>query len=363
MQPSVHGHRLDRLDHLRAFAAILVLLWHGAAVRTGATPGLYAIAREGHAGVSLFCVISGLILTYIYLHKPVKYGDFIRKRLLRIGPMLVVYTMLAYYTSELSLTDLAGIFTTTTKFGRGLAVFNPQDWTLLVEIQFYLIFPFLIVFTRNSGIRYLLGLLALMIIFRTCVYYAFGSVQPQAYWTIFGRMDQFLLGMVAGILLRDGWIETLTRKRLAALAGLLGTVLIFGFYAWWRKAMGGLLADLGPAWSTRNLIWVLIPTIEAVGFALMAVGYVCAPVGAVVAPLRWLSAGFAFLGRISYSLYMNQFMALIWLRAWHQKFGEQASWGAGARETLFVILPALAALSTLTYYLIEKPFLNLKDKA
>ena len=77
------AHRLSRIDHLRAIAALLVATWHF--THTYVSPkvvpawGILSIVEEGHTGVSLFCVISGFIFTYLYADSGIAYSAFIRK--------------------------------------------------------------------------------------------------------------------------------------------------------------------------------------------------------------------------------------------------------------------------------------------
>jgi peptidoglycan/LPS O-acetylase OafA/YrhL len=54
---------IERLDHLRFFAAVLVLLFHSWLLTGGATRGILQIQiiNQGQIGVQLFMLISGFI--------------------------------------------------------------------------------------------------------------------------------------------------------------------------------------------------------------------------------------------------------------------------------------------------------------
>lgn len=358
-----HPLRLDRLDHLRALAAILVLLWHGTSAKSGVIYPFVSIAGEGYTGVSLFCAISGFIFSYLYYDAEIQYGSFLRKRVLRIAPMFIFYLTLGYYTSGLTPQDLAAVVTTTVKFGQGLPPVMSQDWTILIEFQFYLLFPFLISFARRYGLKYLVALLLFMIFVRIDVFTVQGHVQALSYWTIFGRMDQFLSGMIAGILVRKSFISP-ERRGIALATAVAGTAVILAFYFWFHNA-GGFSRDLGPLWGPWQAIWIYLPTIEGVCYAALIAGYVTVPISWTSMPVRAASKVFSFLGRISYSIYMNQlFLSFGW---WF--FYEAGiiplhwvpnDWDQTALLTLFGTVPLLALMSTATYYLLERPFLNLK---
>jgi peptidoglycan/LPS O-acetylase OafA/YrhL len=200
-----------------------------------------------------------------------------------------------------------------------------------------------------------------MLAIRGAVLYNFGSVQLQSYWTIMGRMDQFLMGMVAGVLLRTQVEPTKRGRLIATVLGLVGFVAILAFFKWWHRYAGGFQGDLGPGWGPRQNIWAIIPTIEAVCYAAMVAGYVSFPLRGGIMVLTQVSSGTAYLGRISYSIFMNQFFVLTFMRE-ATKHWQPKTWQEGALQTLFVALPILTLVSTATYFLIEKPFLDLKDQ-
>ena len=107
---------LPAVDHLRAFAALLIVFYHGLHVfsyqarfgRDFATDHwlqagnpLLAVLAEGHTAVALFMVLSGFILTVGALEGGVSWAGFIRNRLLRTYPLfllaMVVVGALSYF--------------------------------------------------------------------------------------------------------------------------------------------------------------------------------------------------------------------------------------------------------------------------
>ena len=77
---------IERLDHLRFFAAALVLLFHAWLLAGGETRDIrqFPIINEGHVGVHLFMVISGFILAVISHDKQLSAPRFYLNRALRI---------------------------------------------------------------------------------------------------------------------------------------------------------------------------------------------------------------------------------------------------------------------------------------
>ena len=100
MTVSVNRRYIPEIDQLRAFAALLVLFYHGLQlIGTQLAQGIafdpsrhwlypanpvLTIIEEGHSGVSLFIVLSGFILSLGAVGNSVSYGRFLAARILRI---------------------------------------------------------------------------------------------------------------------------------------------------------------------------------------------------------------------------------------------------------------------------------------
>ena len=93
-------------------------------------------------------------------------------------------------------------------------------------------------------------MVAAAISFRVYYFQVHGEVQSIAYWTILGRIDQFVLGIVA-----FAYAPKLAQH------GKMLVALFVGFMAfwWWFDSTGGFY---GPAPSASpSPIWIWIPTI------------------------------------------------------------------------------------------------------
>jgi peptidoglycan/LPS O-acetylase OafA/YrhL len=159
------GERLQRrhipqLDGLRAFAVLLVLLAHAAVDFTGVASFRW-IDRYGSLGVQLFFVLSGFLITRILLESkgsPHFFRNFFVRRALRIYPLY--YAVLAFvifsgvvhqhgvswwpYVLYLSNIVYSG--------NQQPAPLGPV-WSLAVEEQFYLLWPFIVFLVSRRNLE------------------------------------------------------------------------------------------------------------------------------------------------------------------------------------------------------------------
>ena len=160
---SVKKRYRPEIDGLRAFAVITVIINH---FNKEILPG-------GYLGVDIFFVISGFVITSSLYQRPSKnFKDFIigfyERRIKRLVPSLSVFVLimsiaiclfnpkpdLSLSTGLASLFGLSNLFLlkeSTNYFAQSteLNVFT-HTWSLSVEEQFYLLFPFLIWFSGFS---------------------------------------------------------------------------------------------------------------------------------------------------------------------------------------------------------------------
>lgn len=348
---------LPRLDHLRFYAAALVLMFHWfhrflPDLRAG-NP-LVSLIDEGHSGIGLFMVISGFILTLIAGQRQVNYWGFVYNRVVRIYPLFVFAVVLQLLISTYNRHQNLGflhLVAWLVPFRADTVPLSPefiQLWSIWVEFQFYLLFPFLLVFMRRHGTGYIAGLLVLMVLIRLLVFAETGSVRYLSYETIFGRIDQFLIGM----LLACAWQVRCRSNRLTSLSPLWCVVAV----ALLMLTLHGFSRWVGFS-DTTHWVWVIWPVLEGAAWAALVWTYLLAR---QPWPVRWgRFAGVIVtrLGTISFSIYVMhnlvQLALLPYLPA--PRVGspvlDAILWGVG------VVLPITLAMATITYWLIERPFL------
>ena len=139
------------IDIIKAISLISVIIYH-----------LYEY-KGTYIGVVLFFVISGYLITEVLYERDDSYFKFIKRRYTKIFPPLIVVltiSCLAFYyfygflsmklvfnslSSLFGLSNIYQIFSGMSYFERSGDLFPLlHTWSLSIEIQFYVIFPFLI---------------------------------------------------------------------------------------------------------------------------------------------------------------------------------------------------------------------------
>jgi len=346
---------IPRLDHLRFFAASLVVMYHYYhTVVPGGAPvqnPIYCLFSEGSSGVDLFFVLSGLIFGLISHGRKVRYFDFLVSRIVRIYPLylfaiaVVVATHFGMFNALDSALLMFPIFEVAS-FPGGLPGFG-QLWTIGLEFQFYLIFPFLAAFVLRSGPRYLWGLLALAIGLRWVYFTQGGPVRDLSYWSLLGRIDEFIAGLLASQLFaRRPRLFSHPGHLVLSIAAMLG-----GIY--WLTVWGGFFNGADSPW------WIVWSTVEGAFWAYLALSYLSCRIGV----WSWLDESLARLGQLSFSIYVMHTYAVLWTQKYlapiHLTSSREADAALGG---LLVCLP-LAVLSAVpTYHLIEKQFFIYRRK-
>jgi len=180
-----------QLDALRAIAVFFVMIEHW-------VPGTYwfKIFPYGMAGVTLFFVLSGFLITRILLRSRIKseslnqskfhsLKQFYIRRTLRIFPIyyITIFILLIFNTN-----NIRQIFTWFLTYTSNIYFYLIQNWagslshlwTLAVEEQFYIIWPFIMLFVPK---RFLFKTIVIIIstgpVFRTVIF-LFSNGSPAA---------------------------------------------------------------------------------------------------------------------------------------------------------------------------------------
>jgi peptidoglycan/LPS O-acetylase OafA/YrhL len=219
-------------------------------------------------------------------------------------------------------------------------------FSIAIELQFYLLFPAILIFVRRYGRWYVPTIICSLIGVRTLVYLLGGPIHDIAYFSLFGALDIFLIGMLAGEIYVQG-----AAKKLPGWAPLLA--FIFVNAAVYVAHLHGTFFNFDfdhatPDGVSRSGLWIIWPTVEGLMFAAFALVYLGS---------RWqvpFADAFAYLGKISYSLYVWHTIVFMLAVHWRLRFLPPFEMGA------LVILPVSIGISALSYKLIEGPFLAMR---
>jgi len=344
---------ISKLDHLRFFAAFLVLLYHNYSSTHGWYRGqnpLISLISEGNTGVALFMVISGFLFTQIMYGQEIDYKKFLLNRVLRIYPLYLFVILLAAYIDPRN--NLISVFTALFGLNRvtGTTVdplFISQMWSVAVEFQFYIILPFLMGNTKQRGLRFIFYLLIFMFIIRSILFIYYSEVRELSYWTIFGRIDQFCIGILFGVLYKKEHIKRFMSKRSKwMLAFILSTlVVLLGIH---------FFSQFGGYDNRYSAIWIFWPSIEGLMWILFVVSYLSLEVNLN----KNIDKALSYLGTISYSIYVfhvsSNFVSSRVISYFNLKYSYILS---TAISTCLII-----CIASLSYLIIEKTFLDLRTR-
>ncbi|MET0246672.1 MAG: acyltransferase family protein [Sphingomonas sp.] len=333
------------IDGLRALAVLAVVLFH---LWAPALPG-------GFVGVDIFFVISGFVVTgsmmgtrfaslgALSLH-------FYARRLVRIMPALILMLLSTIVAATLfvpsswlsnSIPQVARfaffglsnivLATDTDSYFGPQAGYNPftHSWSLGVEEQFYLIFPFLIFWHQKlqgarMPVRRVVRLVAGLSIASLAIHAVLNLVAPKfGFYLIVSRFWELGVGMLLCLTL-DRWRESGRVRRGATAAA--GLALIAAGLAWPGEI--GLARNLLAVAGTAALLGHVVARPEARVSRLFAAGPIVA------------------IGKRSYALYL-----------WHWPVFVLFRWTTGL-HTAALMLAALGIsvlLAALSYALVEHP--------
>jgi exopolysaccharide production protein ExoZ len=286
--------RIHNLQALRGVACLLVFVFHLAFAEAQAGGELakqaYAGLVFGQAGVDLFFVLSGFVITWVnadILGDHTRLVGYVGRRLWRIFPVYWVCWCAALpLVRWLGVIDL-GQFLNPGKALRLLALlptsdYNPvlpQAWTLNFEIVFYLAFAVFLFVPRRAFVPllglWLAGVVAALGLPPNAAMFTVRAFRPAA-WLLHPFVLEFLLGCFAAVAIRRGWTGG---ARTILMAGLLGFAAgavvtcmdpVAASPARWRVLLFGVPSSLivfGAVAVERSQGWVLPRWLQICGDA------------------------------------------------------------------------------------------------
>jgi peptidoglycan/LPS O-acetylase OafA/YrhL len=357
---STNRHYYPALDGLRGLAILLVLFVHNF--------GFINYFFFGWLGVDLFFVLSGFLITDVLLNSldsPHFLRNFYVRRVLRIFPLfyLLLIICLLILPSIRSLPLQANYYTENqfwlwTYLQNWLFVFREpygdqvllHTWSLAVEEQFYLVWPLIILLVRKPRLLLVLVLLLLLVIVIARYIVWTYKIEDLSYASLytFTRIDGLCIGAALALLLR---VKPEFLKKNTFFIVLLMSAVNFAFYF------------------INDRRGFTLPYLAFVGYTTFAVLFGILVYEAVTRGsklIEWLfnNRFMKFFGRISYGLYVFHWPINILLYEHIKRYAVEKNFGLrGAEIVSAICVSGIAiALSVLSYYYFERPFLKLKER-
>jgi peptidoglycan/LPS O-acetylase OafA/YrhL len=352
---------LPVLDGLRGIAILAVLISHFGLFPLGSR--WHVLDEAGWAGVDLFFVLSGFLITRILLQTRARQDYFARfyaRRTLRIFPL--------YYASSLLIAFvLPALGLIGRQIERGyewapflyLQNYLPESilapptgnlliitWSLCIEEQFYLLWPALVRWTRPQRLAAVCWSgIAIALATRVGAYWLAPDNSDAFRWMP-ARLDSLLLGaLVAIAFVRDPHLPRL-RPWLPWTAAI---------------SCGGLLliAGFSPSFHFRQ---PLVRTLGLSAIALLCASWLGLAVSARGEQRISSSRVLGVFGKYSYGLYLLHSLAGGFTsRAW-KRFGIPRDTVLGQLAFFAAATSVSLLLALISWYLLEQPFLRLKER-
>lgn len=357
---------IPALDGVRGLAALGIFIYHYGGMHSSYSFIRFTgeVINFGWAAVSLFFVLSGFLISGILWESFGKKGwwqRFYWRRSLRIFPLYYFALALIFFSTIwfdghrwplgslwpflIYLQNTPPLYAVWNKFPNAFAL--SHFWSLAVEEQFYLIWPFLLVWRRGSNIsarRMCLLIWALSFGFRGVVYLA-GMRDLWAIAFLAARAGELAMGAYLALAIRDAKMKAVVFKNAhlffsGSLLAIIGVII-------WAKS-----ADVRPfPMATFGI------AINGILFASLIA--LCLQPGAFASffSMRWLR----WFGKISYGIYVYHILLnplFVWIVS-------RAFPGLG-HDAYFLAIAGVAAVGTLTiatlsFYGFEAPIMRLKE--
>jgi peptidoglycan/LPS O-acetylase OafA/YrhL len=362
------------LDGVRGVAVLIVII-HNAGWIAGPSEQLVlklfsAIAATGWIGVSLFFALSGFLITGILLESRGHnrfFRSFYLRRTLRIFPLYYAFVAgMVFVAAPLAWSAAWAAEVRAEQWPYWIYVSNWTQafnvdvhgmmhlWSLAVEEQFYLVWPLLVYALSRPGLARLAVAMIVTAPFIRYGLYVGGLPMSATYLFTFARWDALAAGALLATLIRDdrgrAWVSAGRGKLAAVLVAALG-VLVFlqrGFHA----------EEVPIAVIGQSIIVGLSACLLA-----YAVDESPRASKAFRALLSWRVL--RTLGTYSYAMYVFHFPIHHALKI------PLGPWVEGSDDSLRIVrvfaylslvLVLTFSASLVSWRLIEKPFLDLKEK-
>ncbi len=360
----------EGINALRFFAALAVIITHIELIKNFYSLGNSwqntIVFNLGSLGVYFFFVLSGFLITYLLLVEKQKTNSisikkFYWRRLLRIWPLYYLIVVIGFFILPyFNVFQIPYLYDQFQKhFGFNLILYIlilpnlafsiypsvpniGQTWSIGVEEQFYLVWPWII--KKSKNILKTLIIIFLIIVaskfFVLCLGLFFSSERWYQILKLFLAMSKFECMAIGGIgayhLFNNHQLLAYLNKRWISFAAI-GMVFLLLFF---------------------------IPSFLQDGIHIvMGLLFLLVILNVLLTKPKWLSTKWLdYLGRISYGLYMYHFMMIPLMLYFIKPFFEFSN-SIFFNSLLYVsVILSTVIVASISYYLFELKFVRLKEK-
>jgi len=349
---------LSGLNGLRAIAALSVVISH-----TDFLPGItdFGLGRilsfsisMGAFAVTLFFVISGFLITYLLIHEVRKQQDvsikkFYVRRILRIWPLYYLFLIVSFgvyflfgRAQEMSVNGMwfYVFFSANIPFifKSGQIFILLHYWSIGVEEQFYLFWPWIVHFVRKKLLTTAVLIFMSLFLIKLVLWVVFG---PDFYGYRILNVTRFDCMMV----------------------GAIGAILYFNNNTFFLNLFSSKIM--------QSFSWILFILVSSevihipfpIAQEVISVAVLSIIIGQVTVKKRIVNLENKicdFIGKISYGIYVIHPLILLLLSKLYYPLNIQS----GVKYVLVfsTSLTVIIAVAWLSYTYFEKPFLKLKSK-
>ncbi|MGL4598255.1 MAG: acyltransferase family protein [Bacteroidia bacterium] len=344
---------LPRLDALRAYAALMVVVAHF-------MEDLHAPSFPyGGNGVQIFFVISGFLITLILLSQKHESDaprgklvrNFIAKRALRLFPayylLIAALFLLSFFTGLWLCRDGGALFYFTYSQNILFALDGFQSsllnhtWSLAVEEQFYLFWPLLLIFIPK---RFELSLISAVLIIGIASRFLFELFYSGA-GTIKGITFIHFETLGTGALL--AWLMYYKKENVLT---------IFRKHAFWVFPVTLIFTLCVSIWGNGTSMFLALP----ITLMSLAIVFICVDHSASYLDPFLRPRVLQYLGKISYGIYLYHKPIPFFFTMACTKLHIPLIENKPLLFCIYIVITIGAAM--LSWKLIEKPIARLKDK-
>lgn len=366
--PAKEDIYFNQLDGIRFIAVFLVLFDHW---MSGYIP-----FPLGPLGVNMFFVLSGFLITRILIESKHKYapregglGIYLKKfyirRTLRIFPIyyLTIFVLFALNVppvrEKLAWCLLYATNIYVAHYDQWLGVID-HFWSLAVEEQFYVFFPLVVFFFPTRHLEKLLWVFIAGSVLLRLYYYLQGGSWAKCYVLMPTSLDAFGLGGLMAYLFifkKDSFRKLFSRRYLVwlSLGGVAGIIL-------WQQS--------APVPSLEHISYVVFERLTSSIFCFFLIGNaVYGYTGVMKAFLEHPAS--VYLGKISYGLYLYHNFVFNHFhtppshpvyKLMHRIYGHFPALADNYFFQFVMYFAITVLVATVSWYLIEKPINDLKNK-